>query len=207
MSRLAGSAMTKERSPDITGADNARPRVLVLSRNYPNSVFPTLGLWAEGVVHLTSRFARVKVVAPVPYCPPVPGIPENFSRFRRIERHSWDGDIEVFHPRIALPPGSMLHGLEQWPYYLRVAPLVDALRRDFPFDLIHAHFTFPDGWVAAKLGQRYGVPVVITEQAAWRPWLENFPRVREKAMWAASHCAVHIAISRAHRETITLLHG
>jgi glycosyltransferase involved in cell wall biosynthesis len=182
-------------------------RVLVLSRNYPNSVFPTLGLWAEGVVHLTSRFADIKVISPVPYCPPLPGLPENFARFRRVERHRWDGEIEIFHPRIVIPPGSMLHGSEQWPYYARVAPLAHKLRREFPFELIHAHFTYPDGWVAAKLGERYGVPVIITEQAAWRPWMDNFPRVRRSAMWAAKHCAFHVAISRAHRETITHFTG
>jgi glycosyltransferase involved in cell wall biosynthesis len=184
-----------------------KPRVLVLSRNYPNSVFPTLGLWAEGVVHLTSRFAHVKVISPVPYCPPLPGIPENFARFRGVERHRRDGEIEVFHPRIVVPPGSMFHGTEHWPYYLRVAPLAKALRREFPFDLIHAHFTYPDGWVAAKLGQRYGVPVIITEQAAWRPWMDNAPRVLRHALWAARHCAFHIAISRSHRETITHFTG
>ena len=184
-----------------------KARVLVLSRNYPNSVFPTLGLWAEGVVHLTSRFARVKVISPVPYCPPVPGLPENFARFRRVERRRSDGEIEVFHPRIVVPPGSLFHGAEHWPYYLRVAPLVNAIRREYPFDLIHAHFTYPDGWVAAKLGERLGVPVIITEQAAWRPWMDNAPRVRRHAVWAARHCACHIAISRSHRETITHFTG
>jgi glycosyltransferase involved in cell wall biosynthesis len=188
-------------------ADREKPRVLVLSRNYPNSAFPTLGMWAEGVSRLTSRFARVKVISPVPYCPPLPGLPENFARFRRVERHRWDGDIEIFYPRMVIPPGSMLHGAEHWPYRLRVAPVADRLRREFPFDLIHAHFTYPDGWVAAKLGERYGVPVIITEQAAWRPWMDNFPRVCRHALWAASHSAFHIAISRAHRETITHFTG
>src|SRR5262249_22526320 len=148
-----------------------------------------------------SRFARIKVVLSVPYAPPLLGLPENFGRFRRVEHHRWDGDIEVFHPRMLIPPGSMVHGTEGWPYYLRVRPLVDKIRRDFPFELIHAHFTYPDGWVAAKLGQRYGVPVIITEQAAWRLWMENFLCVRQSAMWAVSHAAFHIAISRAHRET------
>jgi glycosyltransferase involved in cell wall biosynthesis len=191
----------------MTAAGAEKPRVLVLSRNYPNSVFPVLGLWAEGVAHLSTRFARVKVISPVPYCPPLPGLPESFSRFRSVERHRWDGDIEIFHPRILIPPGSFLHGVEGWPYYLRLLPLVKKLRRDFPFDIIHAHFTYPDGWVAAKLGQRYGVPVIITEQAAWRPWMDNSARVRRQAIWAASQSAFHIAISRAHRETITYFTG
>jgi len=30
------------------------------------------------------------------------------------------------------------------------------------FDIIHAHFTWPQGYVAIKLGEKYGYPVVIT---------------------------------------------
>jgi teichuronic acid biosynthesis glycosyltransferase TuaC len=186
----------------ISASQHPAPRILVLSRNYPNSILPLLGLWAEGVVRLTSRFAQVKVISPVPYCPPLRGLPETFTRFRRIERRRWDSDVEVFHPRIVIPPGVMLHGLEGWPYYLRALRLADKLRREFPFDLIHAHFVYPDGWVAAKLGQRYGVPVIITEQAAWRPWMDNHPRVLRQALWAARHSAFLVAISRAHRQSI-----
>jgi glycosyltransferase involved in cell wall biosynthesis len=186
----------------MSASQDRVPRVLVLSRNYPNSVFPVLGLWAEGVVRLTSRFGRVKVISPVPYCPPVPRLPESFARFRRVEHHRWDGDVEVFHPRIIMPPRIMLHGLEGWPYYLRALRLADKLRRKFLFDLIHAHFVYPDGWVAVKLGQRYGVPVLITEQAAWRPWMDNHPRVLRQALWAVQHSAFLVAISRAHRQTI-----
>lgn len=178
------------------------PRVLVLSRNYPNSVFPVLGLWAEGMAQLTARFAQVKVISPVPWCPPIPGLAENFKRFGRVERSRVDGAVEVLHPRIVIPPGFMLHGVEGWPYYLSARRVADRLRRDYPFDLIHAHFVYPDGWVAAKLGQRYRVPVIITEQAAWRPWMDNFPRVRRQALWAVDRSAFLVAISRSHREGI-----
>jgi len=42
------------------------------------------------------------------------------------------------------------------------------------FDLIHAHFTYPHGYAAVKLGQKYNVPVVITihENRDW--FLEEY---------------------------------
>ena len=116
-------------------------------------------------------------------------------------------DVEIFHPRVLVPPSHLLHGLDSIGYYLGVVKLVDRLRKDFPFDLIHAHFTFPDGWVAAKLGKRYGVPVIITEQASWHPWMENFGLVRRQAIWAANHCAFHVAISTALRASIAEFTG
>src|SRR5262249_39107193 len=43
---------------------------------------------------------------------------------------------------------------------------------------------------------------IITEQAAWRPWMDNRPRVLRQALWAVHHSAFLVAISRAQRETI-----
>lgn len=199
MSQAEQSAVTTQ---------NQRPlRVLVLSRNYPNSVFPLLGLWVENQVRHATAFCEPKVIAPVPYCPPLPGLGEYYKRYRRIEPRRWVSGIEVFHPRFVVPPGHRLHSLESFSYYLAVVSLTDRLRRDFPFDLIHAHFTFPDGWVAARLGRRYQVPVIITEQAAWRPWMENYRLVRRQAVWAAHQCSFHIAISTALRDSIASFTG
>jgi teichuronic acid biosynthesis glycosyltransferase TuaC len=182
--------------------DAHAPRVLVLSRNYPNDVLPLLGLWVERMVRYTADSLETTVVAPVPWCPPLPFLPENYSRFRRIRRRRQDGRVTVYHPRFVVPSGSRFQGIEGFGYYAAVAPLVRRLRRSFPFDLIHAHFTFPDGWVAARLGRRYGVPVIITEQAMWGPWMDHDSVMRRQTLWAAGECAFHVAISTALRASI-----
>jgi hypothetical protein len=61
-------------------------RVLVISRNYPNNVIDVMGLWVRGPVIESARFCSVKVIAPVPYCPPLPFLPQDFSRYRRVQR-------------------------------------------------------------------------------------------------------------------------
>jgi glycosyltransferase involved in cell wall biosynthesis len=76
------------------------------------------------------------------------------------------------------------------------------LRRDFPFELIHAHFAYPDGVVAAWLGKRYGVPVVVTEHACWHPWMDQYPLVRRQAVNASRTIAAYLAVSRHVRSTI-----
>jgi glycosyltransferase involved in cell wall biosynthesis len=106
-----------------------------------------------------------------------------------------------------IPPGYWLHGFEWITYFLGIRALVDRIRREFPFDLIHAHFTYPDGYVATHLGRRYGVPVVITEHAPWRPWMDRYPRVRRQAVWASKHCAFHFAVSNALRDMIAHFAG
>jgi glycosyltransferase involved in cell wall biosynthesis len=177
-------------------------KVLVLSRNYPNCVLDVLGLWVQRLVQHSVSYCEPKVVAPVPYCPPLPGLPEYYARFRRIPRRCWAGGVEVFHPRLLLGPGYALHAIEASLYALAARPQVSRLRRRFPFDLIHAHYTYPDGVVAVRLGRRYRVPVIITEQNLWGPWMDAHPSVRRKAVWAARESTFQIAISSAVRESI-----
>lgn len=186
--------------------ENQRLRVLVLSRNYPNSVTPILGLWVEGLVRHLAKHCDIKVVAPTPYCPPLPGF-KDFTKFRSVERNLNVDGFEVLHPRFLTGLAYTTYNIESSTYYWSIRRYVDRLREKFPFDLIHANFGYPDGVVAAKLGARYRVPFIITEHASWVPWMENFPNVRRQAVWAAGRCSFHIAVSRFARQTISQYTG
>lgn len=185
---------------------NSGHKVLVLSRNYPNKVTPILGLWVEGLVKQISQFCEVKVISPVPYCPPLPGL-SNFTKFRSVEKRRTDNEIEILHPRFLTGPGYSTYNFEGSAYYLSILKQVDKLRKEFPFDLIHAHFGYPDGVVAAKLAAKYKVPFIITEHASWIPWMDNYSQVRRQAVWAAGQSAFHIAVSRSARQTIAHFTG
>lgn len=181
---------------------SSRIRVLVLSRNYPNNVMDVLGLWVRGQVRAAAKFCDLKVVSPVPYCPPLPRLAESFTRFRRVERRRCDRGIESFHPRFLSGHGLATHRIEWLLYDVAIRKTVNAIHRQFPFDLIHAHFTYPDGVVAARLARRYGVPFVITEHNLWGPWMNEFPSVVRRTIWAARQSACHIAVSEAARSRI-----
>jgi glycosyltransferase involved in cell wall biosynthesis len=190
----------------LSGNRQGPLKVLVLSRSYPNSVLELLGLWVEGPVRQSTKFCEPKVVSPVPYCPPLPGIPESYARFRRVERRGLRNGIEVFYPRLFTSPGYAFYNVEWRLYETAVRGLVDRIRRAFPFDLIHAHFTYPDGVVATHLGQRYGVPAVITEHAPWESW-NNHPSVLRRASDAARTAAFHISVSESVRRSIARIAG
>jgi glycosyltransferase involved in cell wall biosynthesis len=187
-------------------SSNTSPKVLVLSRNYPNNVTPVLGLWVEGLVRCLSKLCEIKVIAPVPYCPPLPGFPE-FTKFRSVERNCNGEGFEVSHPRFLTGPGYSTYNFEAKAYYWSIRRQIDCLRRDFPFDLIHANFGYPDGVVAAKLAARYNIPFIITEHASWIPWMDKYPQARRQAVWAASRCAFHVAVSSFARQTISHFTG
>ena len=177
-------------------------RVLVLSRNYPNNVLTQLGLWVKGLVQHCEPMCELKVISPVPYCPPIAGFPE-YSRFRQVVRRDCENGVEVLHPRFFVGPGRYLYNLEALAYGLGIRRQVNILRKNFDFNLIHAHFAYPDGVVAVWLGRRFHKPVVITEHAPWRPnWMDRSNVVRRQAVWAAKQSVFQIAVSRSVRDTM-----
>jgi glycosyltransferase involved in cell wall biosynthesis len=184
-------------------------RILVLARSYPNPELPLLGLWTQRLAHSATAFAQVKVIAPVPYSPPLPPSPrfDYFNRFRRLARARWEGPVEVLHPRILVGPGASLHDIEGLAYVTSAGLAASRLRPRFPFDLIHAHFAYPDGFAACVLGRRYGVPVIITEHVPWVPWMLQAALVRRQATWAALSCAALIPVSSYVRRTIAEVLG
>ncbi len=181
-------------------------KVLVLSRNYPNEITPILGLWVEQLVRKSSKDCEIKVISPIPYCPPLPDfIP--YSRYRRIPLKQIVNGIEVFYPRFLVGMGYSLHRFEADMYFFGIQKLVQKIQQQFPFDLIHAHCIYPDGVVATKLGDRYKVPVVITEHAFWHPWLNDYQTVRRQAVMAASKCNAHILASRSLQDSVAHFTG
>lgn len=166
----------------------------------------TLGLWVKRLVYHIAEICELRVIAPVPYCPPLPGFPE-YTRFRQVELQRKEDGMEVYHPRFLVGPGYSLYNFEALTYYLGVRRLVDEILHDFPFEVIHAHFIYPDGVVGTWLGRRYGVPVVVTEHAPWQGWMDRYSFIRRQAVWAARKIALHIAVSNYVRTTIAHFTG
>lgn len=136
-------------------------KLLVFSSLFPNNITPDLGVFVkERMVH----FARhtgcdMKVVAPVPYYPPIKlGSRWRFSQV--ADQETIEG-FEIYHPRYYMTPkvGMALYG---WKMFLSVLPMMRQLKQSFPFDLIDAHFLYPDGVAATLLGRALNTPVVVS---------------------------------------------
>ena len=92
----------------------------------------------------------VKVVAPVPY---FPRLKVNWRwQFSQVAKEEIRDGIEVYHPRFLMFPkvGMVLYGFMM---FLSLWPKVRKLRRTFEFDLIDAHWLYPDGLAAVLLGR------------------------------------------------------
>lgn len=184
------------------------PRVLVLSRSFPNPVIPALGIWVARLVDTARSLADQTVVAPVPWVPPFVPLPEGYARFRGLpESDRGPGGVPVLFPRVPTPPGHRLQLLEPLLFLPALAGLVRRLHRERPIDLIHAHFIFPEGVIAARIGRSLGIPVITTEHAHWLPWLQQRAMVRRQVLAALPDIRLITTVSEAVRQGVARIAG
>lgn len=84
-------------------------------------------------------------------------------------------------------------------------PVLRRLRRERDFDLIDAHYFYPDGVAAAMLGKALGKPVVITARGTDVNFIPRFTIPRLQIKWAAHNAAGIVVVSRALKDALIAL--
>ncbi len=73
------------------------------------------------------------------------------------------------------------------------------------FDAIDAHYFFPDGVAAVRLGQRFGLPVVVTARGSDITQFPDYAAARRMILRAAEGAAGLIAVSDGLRQAMAQL--
>jgi len=108
-----------------------------------------------------------------------------------------DGPLEILHPRWLYPPGGGFLNPILLSSQLR-KPLM-MLRKTFPFELIDAHFGYPDGIAAARLASALSVPYMVTLRGNETMHCRNH-RVRDQLAHSLQGAARVVAVSEALRQ-------
>lgn len=171
-------------------------RVLTFTSLFPDSTRPNFCIFIyQRMAHFARRSGNsVTVVAPVPYVPFwMPG--KKAREYRAIPREERFGDLQVFHPRYPLLPkiGQSLHGLLM---YLGVKGLVRE-QVELGADCIDAHFVYPDGYAAVRMGQRLNVPVIVSARGTDVNRTPNVTLVRPLVKWTLQNARGLIGVSQA----------
>ena len=174
-------------------------RVLVFSTLYPSSARPGFGVFVETRLRelLASGRVQARVVAPVPWfysTDPRHGERARMAATPRAERRH---GIEVLHPRYALPPRI---GQNIAPFVLALGALPTVrrlLRQGFDFDLIDAHFYYPDGVAAALLARWLGKPLVITARGSDLNVFGRDAIPRSLMRWAGGVASASVGVCQA----------
>src|SRR3954453_22047325 len=139
---------------------------------------------------------EVRVVAPTPWFPFVSGLRPGYRpAMSREERH---GGVRVLHPRYLSFP-RVLKCLDGLLMFLGTLPALLRLRRERPFQVIDAHFAYPEGLAAALAGLVLGVPLTVALRGPLRqiaPFRLRRPQLRFALRRASRVIAVSESLKR-----------
>jgi glycosyltransferase involved in cell wall biosynthesis len=174
-------------------------RILTFTSLYPNGEQPRHGVFIETRLRQLLAGGRVeaKVVAPVPWFPFTASRFGRYGAFARVAPRERYNGVDVRHPRFAALPG-IGAALSPAAMALGALPALRALQREgFDFDLIDAHFFFPDGVAAVLLGKWLDKPVAVTARGSDITLWPSFALPRRMIRWAGRSAACCAAVSRA----------
>src|SRR6056297_313790 len=182
--------------------DERRPRIAVLSVLFPHPGQPNAGLFIRERMFRVGERLPLFVVAPQPWFP-FQGLIRRFRPHFRppAPAHEHQQGFDVYHPRFFSVPGRFKY-LDGLFMALGCLPLLRRLRTRF--DIIDAHFAYPDGYAASLLGKWLGVPVTITLRGTEVPHARE-PRLRRRMLRALAGATRVFAVADALRRHVVAL--
>ncbi|NLU57283.1 MAG: glycosyltransferase family 4 protein [Methanosarcina thermophila] len=136
-------------------------KVLEVCQEFPNRYYPQLGTFIkQSIDSIANQGVDVTVISPKPFVLPFSSFPyHNFFKLPRIE-HTEKYDLH--YPRyIYAVPKKYFYPITGISYSLFVSKYAVKNIKPIPA-LIHAHFSYPDGYGMMKLAKRWNIPLVIS---------------------------------------------
>lgn len=180
-------------------------RILVLTTLFPSAADPVHGVFVENRLRqlVDSGEVEARVIAPVPWFPFKSRAFGRYSTFARTPRREVRYGMDVSHPRYPVLPKV---GWTRVPGWLASAALREARRLQadgFDFDLIDAHYFYPDGVAAAQVARALRKPLVITARGTDLNVIARHERPRQQVLEAAEVAGGLITVSAALGEVLT----
>jgi teichuronic acid biosynthesis glycosyltransferase TuaC len=183
----------------LQGYERGSVRILTFTTLYPNEAKPQHGVFVENRLRQLVKSGEVsaRVIAPVPYFPLHGKMFGRWSVFARAPLSEIRHGITIDHPRyLAIPKV----GMTAAPFLLYAAArksLAALLESGHRFDLIDAHYFYPDGVAAAMLGRVFGLPVTVTARGTDINVLPDYALPGRMIRWAANRVDGLITVSTA----------
>lgn len=138
------------------------PSLLVWSSLFPSPAQPQAGIFVRERMFRVAEHLPVAVISPQPWFPLQGVLRRLRPHFRpQAPKHERQAGIDVYRPRFLSFPG-VLKRFDGLLMALGALPTVRRLVRARRVDVVDAHFAYPDGYAATRVGKWLGLPVTVT---------------------------------------------
>ncbi len=171
--------------------------LIVYSSLFPSLARPGAGLFIRERMFRVAQHRPLVVVSPQPWFPGQSLIRRLRPGYRpQSPALEIQQGIHVYHPRFLSVPG-LLRRFDGWSMALGSFLLLRRLKAEGA-RLIDAHFTYPDGEAATRLGRWLGLPATITLRGTEVPHSKN-PMLRPRLARALRAAARVFSVSDSLR--------
>lgn len=182
-------------------------RIVTFSTLYPNQVQDTHGIFVENRLrHLVaSNKVSARVVAPVPWFPFGAAAFGRYGQLAKTPPRENRFGIDIVHPRYPVLPKIGMNTAPLSLYAFVKPVLARLINNGGDFDLLDAHYFFPDGVAAVMLGRALGKPVTITARGTDINLIPRYPVPRRMIRWAAARADGLITVCAALKDELVRL--
>jgi glycosyltransferase involved in cell wall biosynthesis len=177
--------------------------LLTVTTLFPNPAKPTHGSFVATRLEQLVAGGEVtaEVVAPVPWLPSWMRYPPA-GRLDLVPRMRQHGGLTLHHPRYLVVPKI---GMALTPYTLfwtLKRTLEKLLAEGHRFDLIDAHYFYPDGVAAVRLAKHFNIPVTVTARGTDLNLIPDYPTPRRMICEAAAQADGLITVCQALKDRL-----
>lgn len=180
-------------------------RILFFTNLFPTSREPARGMFCFQLARALAAHAELRAVVPLPWLAegwlPSSLIPARYQDLTGVAPARVVDGIPATYPRYFFVPGALQ---SRHPAFMLHSLLghVQALHVRHRFDLINAHWLYPDGVAATLLGERLGLPVVISGRGSdVNVYLQDPPR-RRQILQAVDRAAAVTVVSEELKDRL-----
>lgn len=140
-------------------------RVLCLTSLYPNSQQPRHGIFIENRLLQMKKFypeLELQVLAPVPWFPFAGKIHPRYQAQQQVPASEVRAGIRILHPRYLAIPAIGMYTNPFFMWFCLLWCRLTGLIQPTQFDLIDAHYFYPDGVAARWFARVCGKPLMVT---------------------------------------------
>jgi glycosyltransferase involved in cell wall biosynthesis len=190
------------------GSRESRPiRTLTFTTLYPNAAQLGHGLFVETRLRhlLASGHVETRVVAPIPWFPLANTRFGRYADFAKAPVREERFGVDITHPRYPVIAKVGMNLAPALLYSATVSHVRRILSSGFDFDLIDAHYFYPDGIAAVLLARKLNKPVVITARGTDINLIPGFSLPKTMIRWAAARSDGLVTVCQALKDELVHL--
>ncbi len=180
-------------------------KVLTFTSLYPSSEMPQLGVFVENRLRHLLRDTDIesRVFSPMPWFPFSHYLDKKYEKYSHIPRVEKRHEIKITHskyfhvPKIGMNIQAFSMAISSYPALKKI------IREGYDFDIIDAHYFYPDGVAAVLLAKMLNKPVVITARGSDLNVYRQYIVPRTLIKWASKRASALITVCQALKNVLS----